>query len=170
MLSKRFSNTIRCNASTYWNYSLTENYNRQLYVEVLKYREYRLLHEEDTGDRVCRRIQYAPPPPPGPLRTLAGRFRASLLTEELVFDRSTGSASIAYIPDAHAARTALRADISCTPVDDNSIERVADCRLSFDLPLIGGLAERTVASFLEQQAAMHARFAEEYIAGLTTPP
>jgi hypothetical protein len=170
MLSKRFSNTIRCNVDTYWKHSLTEEYNHCLYVEILKYREYRLEHHEDTGDRVYRRIQYAPPPPPGPLRRLAGRFRASLLTEALVFDRSTGCASIDYIPDSLAERTTLRATISCTPVEDGRIERVAECSLSFDLPLIGGLAERTLATFLAEQSAQHARFAEEYVARVTTSP
>jgi hypothetical protein len=170
MLSKRFSNTILCSLDTYWKHALTEAYTHDLYTGALKYRGYKLVHREDTGDRVYQRIQYAPPPPPGPLRRLAGRFRASLLTEALVFDRSTGCASIDYIPDSLAERTALRATISCAPVDDGSIERVADCTLSFDLPLIGGLAERTLAGFLEDQSAVHARFAEEYIARLTTSP
>src|SRR5690348_17211938 len=145
MLSKRFTNTILCSVDNYWKHALTEDYNQQLYGDVLKYREYKLVHHEDTGDRVYRRIQYAPPPPPGPLRKLAGRFRASLLTEALVFDRSTGCASIDYIPDSLAERTAIRVDISCTPVDGGRIERVAECSMSLALPLIGGLAERTLA-------------------------
>ena len=94
MLSKRFSNTILCSLDTYWKHALTEAYTHDLYTGALKYRGYKLVHREDTGYRVYQRIQYAPPPPPGPLRRLAGRFRASLLTEALVFDRSTGCASI----------------------------------------------------------------------------
>ena len=170
MLSQRFSNKIRCDAGTYWKHSLTEDYNRRLYVDVLKYREYKVLHAEDTGDRVSRRIQYAPPPPPGPLRRVAGRFRASLVTEALVFDRSTGCAVIDFIPSSLAERTTLRVHISCTPAEGDSIERVADCSLTFDLPLIGRLAERALATFLEQQSAVLAKFTEEYVAGITTPP
>src|SRR3569623_3431316 len=108
MLSQRFSNKIRCDADTYWQHSLTEDYNRALYVDALKYREYKVLEAEDTGDRVSRRIQYAPPPPPGPLRRLAGRFSASLVTEALVFDRSTECAVIDFIPSSFAERTMLR--------------------------------------------------------------
>lgn len=169
-MSKRFSNTIQCSLDSYWHYALTEQYNHCLYVDVLQYREYELVHEEDTGDRVYRRIRYAPPPPAGPLRKLSGRFRASLLTEELVFDRTTGCASVAYIPSSFSERTQIRANVSCTPVGAGSIERVAECSISLDLPLIRGLAERTLASFLEEQSARHAKFAEQYIARFTTTP
>jgi hypothetical protein len=170
MLSKQFSNTIRCSLDTYWNYALTEEFNQRLYVEVLGYSEYKLVHEDVTADRVCRRIQYAPPQPPAPLRKLAWRFRISLLTEELVFDRSTGCASIEYTPSSFAERMQVQASISCMAVDAGTIQRVADCTVSLDLPLIGGLAERTLARFLEQQSATHARFADEYAARLTTTP
>ncbi len=167
MLSKRFSNKIRCTIDAYWKHALTEEYNHALYVDVLKYREYKLVHAEATGDRVRRTIQYAPPQPPGPLRKLAWRWRIELLTEELVFDRTTGCASIEYTPSAFADRMDVRANITCTPVDDGSIERVAECSMALDLPVIGGLAERTLSRFLEQQSAAHARFAEQW---LTTTP
>lgn len=170
MLSQRFSNKIRCDVGTYWKHSLTEEYNHSLYVGALKYREYKVLHAEDTGDRVCRRIQYAPPPPPGPLRRVAGRFRASLVTEALVFDRSTGCAVIDFIPSSLAERTVLRVNISCTPVEHDSMERVADCSLTFDLPLIGRMAERALATFLQEQSVVLAKFTEEYVARFTTPP
>ncbi len=170
MLSQRFSNKIRCDSSTYWKHSLTEEYNHGLYVDALGYREYKVLHAEDTGDRVSRRIQYAPPPPPGPLRKVAGRFRASLVTEALVFDRSTESAVIDFIPNSLAERTTLRVHVSCAPADGDGIERVADCSLTFDLPLIGRMAERALATFLQQQSAVLAKFTEEYVARFTTPP
>lgn len=170
MLSKWFTNTIRLSLDAYWQYALTEDYNHCLYVDVLKYREYKLVHAEAMGDRVCRRIQYAPPPPAGPLRSLAGRFRASLLTEALIFDRNTGCAVIDYIPSSFAERTRIRAMVSCVRVDAGSFERVAACDMALDLPLIGGLAERTLARFLEDQYALHARFAEEYVARVTTTP
>jgi hypothetical protein len=163
MLLKRFSNKIGCTLGAYWKYALTEEYNHCLYVDVLKYREYKLLHAEDTGECVHRRIQYAPPPPGGALRKLSGRFRASLLTETLVFDKSTGCASIDYIPSAFSERAHIRASISCTPVDGESIERVSECELSLDLPIIRGLAERTLASFLEEQMGIHAKFSEDYV-------
>lgn len=162
MLLKRFSNTIGCTVSDYWKYALTDHYNHCLYVDTLKYRDYKLLHTEDTGDRVCRRIQYAPPPPAGPLRRLSGRFRASLLTETLVFDRATGSATIDYVPSAFSERAHIHAAVSCTPVEAG-MERVSECKLSLDLPLIRGLAERTLASFLEEQFGIHAKFSEDYV-------
>ncbi len=170
MLSQRFSHKIRCDADTYWKHSLTDDYNRCLYVDALQYREYKVLHAEDTGDRVSRRIQYAPPPPPGALRRLAGRFRASLVTEALVFDRSTGCAVIDFIPSSLAERTTLRVNISCAPAEGDGIERVADCDLTFDLPLIGRMAERALATFLQEQSAVVAKFTEEYVARFTTPP
>ena len=168
MLSTNFSNRIDCSLDTYWQHALTEDYNRGLYAEFLKYRHYKLLHVEDTGDRVHRRIQYAPPPPPGALRKLAGPFRASLLTEILVFDKTTRCASIDYVPDAFASLMHVHADISCTPAGTASIDRVAHCEMSLKLPLVGGRAERSLATFLEEQAAQHARFADAYVARITT--
>lgn len=170
MLTRQFSNRIECSLESYWNCALTEDYNRGLYQDFLKYRDYRLLHEEDTGDRVHRRIQYAPPPPPGAIARVAGRFRSSLLTEVLVFDKTTRRASIDYVPDAFASLVHVHANISCTPADAGGIARVADCEMALDLPLIGGRAERSLATFLEDQAAKHARFAEAYLGRLTTTP
>lgn len=170
MLSRNFSNHIECALDTYWQYALTEDYNHCLYEDFLKYRDYRLLHEEDTGDRVHRKIQYAPPPAPGPLRKMAGPFRAALLTEVLVFDKTTRCASINYVPNAFAGLMNVHANVSCKPVGPASIERVAEYEISLKLPLIGRSAERSLATFLEEQAAMHARFAEAYLARVTTTP
>lgn len=170
MLAKQFSNRIECSLDTYWEHALTEDYNHGLYAEFLKYPGYKLLHEEDTGDQVHRRIQYAPPPAPGPLRKLAGPFRAALLTEVLVFDKATRCASIEYIPNKFPRLMNARAEISCTPVGSESIDRVSTCEMTLELPLIGGSAERSLAAFLEEQAAQHARFAEAYLGRVTTSP
>lgn len=169
MLSKQFSNRIDCSLDAYWHHALTEDYNHSLYADFLRYRDYKLLHEEDTGDQIHRHIQYAPPPPPGALRRLAGTFRASLLTEVLVFDKATRRAAIEYVPDAFASRMRVHANISCKPAEDG-IDRIADCEMSLTIPLVGGRAERTLATFLEVQAAMHAKFATEYLARVTTIP
>jgi hypothetical protein len=169
MLCRQFSNRIECSLESYWHYALTEDYNRDLYEDFLKYRDYRLLHEEDTGDRVHRKIQYAPPPPPGGIARVAGRFRSSLLTEVLVFDKATQCASIDYVPDAFTSLVQIHATISCIPVEAG-IERVADCEMSLKVPLIGARAERSLAAFLEDQAAKHAHFAEAYLGRVTTSP
>jgi hypothetical protein len=136
----------------------------------MKYPHYKLLHAEDTGGQVHLHIQYAPPPAPGPLRKLAGPFRAALLTEVLVFDKATRCASIDYRPNKFARLMHAHAEISCTPAGSESIDRVTDCELSLELPLIGGSAERSLAAFLEEQAAQHARFADVYLARVTTTP
>src|SRR3569832_1995963 len=120
MLAKQFSNRIECSLDTYWSHALTEDYNRGFYADFLKYPHYKLLHEEDTGDRVHRRVQYAPPPPPGALTKVGSRFRAALLTEVLVFDKATRSVSIDYVPDVFASLMQVHADISCTPAGDTN--------------------------------------------------
>lgn len=170
MLAKQFSNRIECSLETYWSHALTEDYNRGFYAEFLKYPHYKLLHEEDTGDRVHRRVQYAPPPPPGALTKVGSRFRASLLTEVLVFDKATRSVSIDYVPDVFASLMQVHANVSCTPVGDTSIDRVATYEMNLRLPLIGRRAERSLANVLEEQAAAHARYAEAYIGRVTTSP
>jgi hypothetical protein len=166
MLTKLFTNKIECTLDAYWKYALTEDYNHCLYVDFLRYPKYRLLHEEDTGDRVHRRIEYVPPPPPGAVRRLAGSLRASLLTEEIVFDKRTRCAEIRYLPQESGSvsrRVNIHAAISCTPSGQSGIDRVCECNMALDFPLIGGMAERALARFLEEQAVTHARFAGAYI-------
>ena len=87
-----------------------------------------------------------------------------------MFDKATRCASIDYVPDAFASLMHVHAEVSCTPVGSERIDRVTACEMDLKLPLIGGRAERSLAVFLEDQAVQHARFAEAYLARVTTTP
>ena len=92
---------IDCSEDVFWNKCiLDEEFNRRLFLDLLKFNGYRLLESRDDGQKLVKRQEVEPTVNglPGPLKKLLGDKLSYV--EEGVFDRATRTYRFKVQPSA----------------------------------------------------------------------
>jgi hypothetical protein len=155
---------MNCDADTYWEKCvLTEDYNRRLFLEQLKFLKYELIEQKDSGDKVTRRVKAEPESAnlPGPLKKVVGDSLG--YTEEGSYDRKTKVYSFRTIPAAFPDKVKIVGTMRCEPLGDNKVTRVTEIDVDVKIFMVGGMVEERIVSDIKRSYASAAEFTNAYV-------
>lgn len=153
---------MECDIDTYWRCVFDEEYNRRLYMDVLRFREMKLLSQEDKGDKRTRRLYLNPPPAdlPGPIQKVIGDLSWH---EEGSFDTKTKRYRFKVIPASLPDKTTIEGEIWCEPRGDKKCERIAKATIEVKVFMVGGLVEKRIIEDMRKSYEAAAKFTGEYV-------
>ena len=102
--------TLECDVDTYWKCVFDDEYNRRLYMDVLKFRECKTLSNEDRGATKTRKLHLNPPPAdlPAPVAKVVGDLSWD---EEGTFDTKTKRYRFKVKPASMPDKTTIENEI-----------------------------------------------------------
>src|SRR5258706_15018221 len=119
MMDLEFKHELCCAGSTYWEKCvLTEEFNRRLYGEILKFPKFELVEQKEDGDLVRRKVRIEPPLTglPGPAKKVIGD-RMSYL-EEGTYDRKSGRYTFKVTPSTIPDKGKTAGQICCEAISE----------------------------------------------------
>ena len=153
-----------CDTETYWEKCvLTEEYNRRLFLEALKFLKYELIEQKDTGDTVTRRVKAEPKTAnlPAPLKKVIGDSLG--YTEEGSFDRKKKVYSFRSIPAAFPEKVKIHGTMRCEPLGEKKVTRVTEIDIDVKIFMVGGMVEERIVSDMKDSYAKAAAFTNRYV-------
>jgi hypothetical protein len=153
---------IDCDADTYWRCVWDEEYNRRLYMDVLKFRECTRLMQEEKGDQISRRIKLNPPAVdlPAPVAKAIGDIG---WIEEGTFDKKTGHYKVKVIPASLPEKTHIFGELWCESRGPKRVERIAKMNVEVKVFMIGGIVEKRIIDDMKKSYEAAAKFTNEYV-------
>jgi hypothetical protein len=153
---------IDCDSDTYWKCVWDEEYNRRLYMDVLKFRECTRLSQEDKGDVITRRIRLNPPAVdlPAPVAKVIGDLS---WVEEGTFDKKTGKYRVKVITGSMPDKTHISGELWCEPKGDKKCERIAKMSVEVKIFMVGGIVEKRIGDDMKKSYEAAAKFTSEYV-------
>ena len=161
--SVRIVHTYNVNEDTFWDkLFFDEDYNRRLYLEALKFHDWKVTKHEDMGDQVHRSIDVVPRlgELPGPMKKVLGdniRY-----TESGVLDKAARRYKITIVPSALAGKLLVSGELYTEPVDDKHCRRVFETTVEVKVFGLGGMMEKRFVADIEKSYAVGAKFTNQY--------
>ena len=153
---------IDCDSDTYWRCVWDEEYNRRLYMDVLKFRECTRLSQEDKGDVITRRIRLNPPAVdlPAPVAKVIGDLS---WVEEGTFDKKTGKYRVKVITGSMPDKTHISGELWCESKGDKKCERIAKMNVEVKIFMVGGIVEKRIGDDMKKSYEAAAKFTNEWV-------
>ena len=154
----RIVHTYNVSADTFWEKMFfDDDYNRRLYLEALKFHDWKIEKNKDDGNRVERSINVAPQlgDLPGPMKKVLGdnvRY-----VEAGVFDKAARRYSITIIPSRLADKIKVTGALYTEPEGAGTCRRVFEATVEVKVFGIGNLMEKRLASDLERSYGVSPR-------------
>lgn len=153
-----------CDEDTFWNAcTLSEEFNRRLHIDILKFPGWKLLEQKDEGDIVTRRVQIDPPLVglPAPVLKIVGdRFS---YVEEGRFDKKTKRYKFAVIPSTAADKAKTVGELWTDKLGDKRCARSARVDVDVKIFIVGSLLEEKIVSDLKKSYEETSRFIGQYL-------
>lgn len=159
-----FTHELDCDGPTYWEKCvLTEEFNKRLYGEILKFPKFELLEQKEDGDVVRRKVRIEPPLTglPGPAKKVIGD-RMSYV-EEGTYDRKTGHYKFKVTPSTMPEKVKTEGEIWCEPISEKKCRRVAKIHVSVKVFVVGSMIEEKIAGDLKKSYEAAASFTNVYV-------
>ncbi|HEX9620376.1 MAG TPA: DUF2505 family protein [Polyangiaceae bacterium] len=156
---------FNCSEDTFWEkLFFTEEYNRRLFLEALRFPSFNLATSEDRGDTIFRVVEVVPrlPDLPTAIKKVVGDNVA--YREEGTFDKKTRRYKIRVVPSRLADKLSIAGELYTEPYGDNGCKRRFTAEVSASIFGIGGLLEKRIAEDLEKSYEVGARFTNSYVA------
>jgi Protein of unknown function (DUF2505) len=153
-----------CDTETYWEKCvLTEEYNRRLFLEALKFLNYELIEQKDTGDTVTRRVKAEPESRnlPGPIKKVVGDSLGYV--EEGSYDRKTKVYTFRSIPGAFPDKVKISGTMRCEPCGEKKVTRITEIQIDVKVFMIGGMIEDRITADMKESYAKAAEFTTAYV-------
>ncbi len=161
--SVRIVHTYNVSEDTFWDkVFFDEDYNRRLYLEALKFHDWKIEKHEDKGSEIYRAINVAPRlgDLPGPMKKVLGdniRY-----TEAGVYDKSKRRYRINIIPNRLADKLKVSGELYTEPVGEKQCRRIFEATIEVNVFGLGGLMEKRFVSDLERSYEVGAKFTNQY--------
>ncbi len=155
---------VDCDADTYWEKCvLSEEYNKRLFMQELKFKSYELLEQKDLGDKVTRRVRAEPQPGnmPGPMKKAVGDSLSYV--EEGSYDRKTKLYTFRTIPAAFGDKVKIQGTMRCEPAGEKKSVRVTEVQVEVKIFVVGGMIEDRIKNDLKQSYAKAAEFTNAWV-------
>lgn len=157
---------INCDADTFWKTFLDKDFNDKLYLEALRFPEFKVLEQRETDAEIIRMVKGQPKMDlPGPVAKLFGPGFS--YKEEGKLNKATKIWSWKMIPSTLADKLRNEGTMRITPVGDNKVRRVADLVIEAKIFGVGGLIESSAEKQLRQGWDESAIFMNKYLASQT---
>ncbi len=160
----RIVHTYNVDEDTFWQkLFFDEEYNRRLYLEALKFHDWKVEKHEDRDNEVHRDINVSPRlgDLPGPMKKVLGdniRY-----TESGVFDKARRRYKITIIPSALADKLKVGGELYTEPAGDKQCRRVFEGTVDVKIFGIGSMMEKRLVADLEKSYGAGAKFTNKYI-------
>jgi len=156
-------NEINVDEHTYWTTCVFDpEFNRKLYVEALKFPEWRVLETREDESTIWRRVQVQPPSGsmPGPVKKVLGDALSYI--EEGTFNKKTKRYSFKVIPSTLAEKTSIHGEMWVEPLGDKKVARVTKMTVEVKVFMVGGMIEEMVISDLRSSYEKGTTFTNTY--------
>lgn len=156
-------NTMDCTPETYWKCVFDEEYNRRLYFDSLKFREFKQLSQTDGANGTRSRKLYLNPPPadlPAPVAKVVGDIS---WTEEGTYDPKTGRYKFKVTPASLPDKTHISGEIWCEPRGEKSCERIARASVEVKVFMVGGIVEKRILDDMRKSYEAAAKFTNQFV-------
>ena len=153
---------MHCDVDTYWKCVWDEEYNRRLYLDVLKFRECTRLSQDDQPNVLTRRIKLNPPKMDLPAAVAKVIGDVSWI-EEGTFDKATKKFKVKVVTSSMPDKTHISGELWCEPKGDKLIERVAKMSVEVKIFMVGGIVEKRVMEDMKKSYDAAAKFTDEFV-------
>src|SRR5690606_2606171 len=156
--------TYGCSEDTVWNQVfLGEDYNRRLYLEGLRFHEWREIERQDQGEALRRTVEVVPRigDLPGPLKKVVGdgiRYK-----EIGNYDKNRRRYRIEVVPSSLADKLSVTGELFTEPLGEARCRRVFQGDVTAKIFGIGGMLEKRLIEDMQKSYARGAEFTNGYI-------
>jgi hypothetical protein len=155
---------LDCDASTYWDKcAFDPEFSRRLFFEELKFRSYEVLEHKDMGDTIVRRVKAEPQVPnlPAPVKKVLGDSFGYV--EEGTFDKKAQRYTFRTIPAAFPEKVKIEGSMTCEPLGDKRIARIAKMHVEAKVFMIGGMVEERIIADIKHSYAKAAELTNIWV-------
>ncbi|MFO0670312.1 MAG: DUF2505 domain-containing protein [Polyangiaceae bacterium] len=154
-----------CSEHAFWHdCTFSEDFNKRLYFDVLKFPGWKVLEQKDVGDGVLvRRVHIDPPVAglPGPVaKAIGDKFS---YVEEGRFDPKKNRYEFSVKPSTAADKSKTTGALWTEPLGENRCVRHAKVDVEVKIFMIGGMVEEKIVSDLKKSYEATARFIGQYL-------
>jgi hypothetical protein len=164
MAELRVEHVFQCTEESFWTkVFFDDEYNRRLFLEVLKFPVWRVLKSEEQGAEVRRTIEASPPigDLPSALKAVIGE---SIGYEERgVFDKRTRRYRVQVVPNRLGEKIRVSIEMWTEPLGDKQCKRLALATASAKIFGVGGLLEKKLLADLERSYEKSAAFTNLFV-------
>ena len=164
MAEVKVRHEMSCDPETYWNKCVFDDeYNRRLYLEVLKFPNWKVVDQKDDGKTLTRRVQVDPPAGniPAAVKKVIGDSLS--YTEEGAFDRASGRYTFKATPSAMGDKAKITGEMTCEKLGDKKMARIAKIKVEVKVFMVGSLIEDRILADLKASYARAAEFTNTYV-------
>ena len=159
-----FRHPLQCTEETYWTHCIfQEEYNRQLYLEQLRFPAYETLERKEDAEFLFQRVRITPllPPLPGPVKKLIGEHLNYV--EEGTFNKAKKQYSFTIIPSVLAQKLSFSGLLYCISEGEKKCVRTIEIDVNVQLFGIGRLIEELLLQELRKSYDISQRFTDAYV-------
>lgn len=155
---------IETDEDTYWHKCVFDkDFNRQLYLEALKFPHWSMLDQKEDDAKITRRVQVQPPVGnvPAAVKKVIGD-RLSYV-EEGTFDRKTKRYTFTVTPSTLSEKTKVNGVMYMEKAGDKKIIRHTQISVDVKVFMVGGMVEERIATDLRGAYDEGTSFTNEFI-------
>ena len=156
---------INTDEDTYWAKCVFDaDFNKKLYIDALKFPQWKLLDSKEDDTKIWRKVQVDPPTGdmPAAVRKVIGD-RLSYV-EEGTWDRKTKRYSFKVTPSTMAEKTKVAGEMWTEKLGEKKIVRITKINVEVKVFMVGGLVEDRIISDLRSSYDKGTVFTNRYIA------
>jgi len=156
---------IDTDEDTYWAKCVFDAaFNEKLYIDALKFPQWKLLDSKEDDAKIWRKVQVDPPTGdmPGAVKKVIGD-RLSYV-EEGTWDRKTKRYSFKVTPSTMAEKTKVAGEMWTEKLGEKKVVRITKISVEVKVFMVGGLVEERIISDLRSSYDKGTVFTNQYIA------
>jgi hypothetical protein len=163
-MKKRIDHRVEISADNFYEtIYFNEDFNAKLYA-ALRFRERRILKQEDRGDTVYREVLQVPERDlPGPIKKALGAEQLAY-TEKSLYDRKTGKVDIDIVSSVKPDKVKVQGVFWVEPAGPDHCQRLFELEVKVDIFAIGGMIEKLIMEDVVRGYDQSADFTNRWLA------
>jgi hypothetical protein len=156
---------IDTDEDTFWSKIVfDEGFNKKLYIDALKFPQWKLLEMKDDDAKITRRVLVEPSTNdlPGPLKKALGGDKLAY-TEEGTFDKKSKRYSFKTTSSLMPDKTKVSGELWVEKLGEKKIRRIAKMFVEVKIFMIGGLVEDRILKDLKSSYDASTAVTNDYI-------
>jgi len=159
----RIEHTFNCDEKAFWTLFLDEEYNREMFLEGLRFNRWEVTKLEESETEVRRSVVVEPRVPdlPGPIKKVIGD---SAGYEEIGrFNRATNRYSMDIVPTKLKGKLVMSGEQFTEALGDNQVKRIFTADIKVKVFGVGSMIEKQISSDLQKSYNVGAKFTVDYM-------
>jgi hypothetical protein len=153
---------LECDEDTYWKCVFSDDYNRKLYKDTLKFPGYELVDQKDDEQKIVRKVHVDPPTGsmPAAVKKVIGDKLSWI--EEGTFTKATHRYEFSVVPSTMADKIKNRGTLWTEKLDGQRCVRLAKISVEVKVFMVGSIIEEKLIADLRASYETAAKFTNEY--------